>query len=733
MNSLKAPSKGQQKKIWEDNSTALTICRYTALLLIGLLCFFLRLFAVIRYESVIHEYDPYFNFRTTKFLTKEGYMEFWNWFDEASWYPLGRVIGQTLFPGLMTTAYLSHHALNFIGLPIDIRDVCVFIAPVFSAFCAWSTYGLTVEATKNQAAGLLAALFAGIAPAYLTRSTAGGFDNEAIAIFTLVFSFYTYLRALNRGTIASILLANAAYFYMVTAWGGYVFVTNVIAIYSLVLIFMDRFNARHFVVYTTWYVVGTIWCFNIPFVAYAAITSSEHMASHGVFIVALGWALQKVLTRNMSDAGVWIQKIAKRCILCLFLLFVALFLVLLASGKTRWSGRSMTLLDPTYASKHIPIIASVSEHQPTTWGQYHFDLGPAFVLVPIGLWVTWTSKEETAWFLGLYGVLSAHFSGVMVRLMLVLAPAAACLSAVGASQMISNAFSTVEQCVKRDSPDGHKDGQQSETVKQPIHKKWGAVLSISALSCILWVSYKTLTQSVWSSANIYSHPSIVISGTLSDGSRLIQDDFREAYTWFRHNTHPNARVMSWWDYGYQACYMANRTIVVDNNTWNNTHIATVGLAFGMDEDVAYPVLQHLDVDYVFVVFGGISRYPSDDLNKFLWMVRIGGGVFPFMPKDHDYFTSNGQYAVGARASPHLLNSVMYRLSYYNFHNNSITEGYDVLRRTHIPTVGELKYFEEAYTTSAWQIRIYRVKKPRERLSYGASQLVDVLRDSPVNA
>lgn len=27
----------------------------------------------------------------------------------------------------------------------------------------------------------------------------------------------------------------------------------------------------------------------------------------------------------------------------------------------------MTLLDPTYAKKYIPIIASVSEHQATTW------------------------------------------------------------------------------------------------------------------------------------------------------------------------------------------------------------------------------------------------------------------------------------------------------------------------------------------------------------------------------
>lgn len=34
--------------------------------------------------------------------------------------------------------------------------------------------------------------------------------------------------------------------------------------------------------------------------------------------------------------------------------------------------------------------------------------------------------------------------------------------------------------------------------------------------------------------------------------------------------------MSWWDYGYQITAMANRTVIVDNNTWNNTHISRVG-------------------------------------------------------------------------------------------------------------------------------------------------------------
>lgn len=38
--------------------------------------------------------------------------------------------------------------------------------------------------------------------------------------------------------------------------------------------------------------------------------------------------------------------------------------------------------------------------------------------------------------------------------------------------------------------------------------------------------------------------------------------------------------------------------------------------------------QSLDVDYVLVIFGGVTGYSSDDINKFLWPVRIGSGVFP---------------------------------------------------------------------------------------------------------
>lgn len=40
-----------------------------------------------------------------------------------------------------------------------------------------------------------------------------------------------------------------------------------------------------------------------------------------------------------------------------------------------------------YAKIHIPIIASVSEHQPTTWVSFFFDLHILICVFPYGLWL----------------------------------------------------------------------------------------------------------------------------------------------------------------------------------------------------------------------------------------------------------------------------------------------------------------------------------------------------------
>ena len=59
---------------------------------------------------------------------------------------------------------------------------------------------------------------------------------------------------------------------------------------------------------------------------------------------------------------------------------------------------------------------------------------------------------------------------------------------------------------------------------------------------------------------------------------------------------------------------------MDNNTWNNSHIALVGKAMSSNETAAYEIMTELGVDYVLVIFGGVIGYSGDDINKFLWMV-----------------------------------------------------------------------------------------------------------------
>lgn len=96
------------------------------------------------------------------------------------------------------------------------------------------------------------------------------------------------------------------------------------------------------------------------------------------------------------------------------------------------------------------------------------------------------------------------------------------------------------------------------------------------------------------------------------------------------------------------------------------HIATVGKAMSSSEEVAYPILRKHDVDYVLVIFGGVIGYSGDDINKFLWMVRIAQGVWPDEIQEPNYFTPQGEYRVDDMASQTMKNSLMYKMSYYRF-------------------------------------------------------------------
>lgn len=130
---------------------------------------------------------------------------------------------------------------------------------------------------QSTGAGLVAAALISIVPGYISRSVAGSYDNEGIAIFCMLFTYFLWIKAVKSGTIFWSSMSALAYFYMVSSWGGYVFLINLIPLHVLALMITGRFSHRIYIAYSTLYCVGTILSMQISFVGFQPIQSSEHM------------------------------------------------------------------------------------------------------------------------------------------------------------------------------------------------------------------------------------------------------------------------------------------------------------------------------------------------------------------------------------------------------------------------------------------------------------------------
>ena len=366
-----------------------------------------------------------------------------------------------------------------------------------------------------------------------------------------------------------------------------------------------------------------------------------------------------------------VKTLLRSLILAIFLVSFGGLILLSVSGTIApWTGRFYSLWDTGYAKIHIPIIASVSEHQPTAWPAFFFDLNMLIWLFPAGVYMCFSTLKDEQVFIVIYSVLASYFAGVMVRLMLTLTPVVVVSAALALSRILdiylyaaapdpeirangnANAGADAVKAAVSMLPDSLR------STREPLIGIYSYVSKVTMVGATTIYLMLFVLHCTWVTSNAYSSPSVVLASRSPDGSQHIIDDYREAYYWLRQNTAKDAKVMSWWDYGYQIGGMADRATLVDNNTWNNTHIATVGKAMSSREEVSYPILRQHDVDYVLIVFGGLLGYSGDDINKFLWMVRIAEGIWPDEVKERDFFTPKGEYRVDDEASPTMRNSLM---------------------------------------------------------------------------
>jgi dolichyl-diphosphooligosaccharide--protein glycosyltransferase len=371
---------------------------------------------------------------------------------------------------------------------------------------------------------------------------------------------------------------------MVAAWGGYVFITNIVPLHVFVLILMGRYNNRIYVAYSSWYVLGTVASMQVPFVEFLPIRTSEGMAALGTFGLIQLVAFVETVRRLVP--GKQFQFLLRAFVVLVFVVsFVALVLLTFSGWIAPWTGRFYSLWDTGYAKVHMPIIASVSEHQPTAWPAYFFDLQMLIWLFPAGLFWAFKSLSDEYVFVIIYSVFAAYFSGVMVRLMLVLTPVVCVLAAIAVSKLLDvyldpklpepqdDDEAPVKKATKK-AKSQSASGPNFEFTGILGAKRSSGIFGLDTRAFVVFPMLLFLSLFVYHctyvTSSAYSSPSVVLASRNPDGSQNIIDDFREAYYWIRQNTEKDAVVMSWWDYGYQIAGMADRPTLVDNNTWNNS-------------------------------------------------------------------------------------------------------------------------------------------------------------------
>ena len=124
------------------------ILLYTSLVLIFILAYLVRIFAVVHepvYELIITANDPFSQFRSAKYMEENGLAAYLSWVDSQTWYPEGRFWGQTQFIGTPLSAVLLHQLALALGLNISLLAICYYQPALMGALTCVAMYFLGKE------------------------------------------------------------------------------------------------------------------------------------------------------------------------------------------------------------------------------------------------------------------------------------------------------------------------------------------------------------------------------------------------------------------------------------------------------------------------------------------------------------------------------------------------------------------------------------------------------------
>ena len=197
-------------------------------------------FYPLKYGYYLNEFDPYFDYRATKFIVDNGLDAYWQWHDTMSWYPEGRDVPGTSQTVLHITAAYLYQAF---GRGMSLLDFTIAFPAVMGALTVVAVFAL-VRVLAGTSAGMFSALLMAFSPAIIQRGNLGWFKSEPLGLFFGILAMYLFISSIKhkeiKYAIAKAVAGGLILGLANGAWGGIQYFSIPISLFFIALPFFRK-------------------------------------------------------------------------------------------------------------------------------------------------------------------------------------------------------------------------------------------------------------------------------------------------------------------------------------------------------------------------------------------------------------------------------------------------------------------------------------------------------------
>ncbi len=590
-----------------------TVIESIALGLIVLIALAVRIMP-IRWGFYLNEFDPYLQWRMAQYVVDHGFLAWFRWHDTMSWYPYGADMSTWNLYGTAFIVASITMFLQFVGVNASVFVVAVIFPVVAGILTVLAAYFLGKD-YWGKGAGMLTALFLALNPSSIGRTQLGFLRHEPLGILLMILIFLFFRRSTlpgssTRKTLMYAVFTGFSLFYLAASWAAAYYPLDLLVLYSVVLALLGRSSRKLFLSYSISMGIFLLFTpFLVPKLGFVTLSDFTWL------VIPFGEVV--LLAREASTylAG---RKLQIYTLTTTILATAAAVAGLSYLGVVSLPlGKFLAVINP-FVRGSLPIIQSVAEHQPATWGAFFYEFGALIFLVLFGfVFILQRARNEDIFIL-LWGVTAVYFAASFVRLTLLLAPAFCILAAIGTVELGKPAVDIVREAVIYP--------KRKTRVISRIGREFGV-----AIFLILLI---TIIPTFWTAVRGSYQPATIVTSSIptapSGGQELQYSDWLQGLSWMRENTPPGSVVFAWWDYGYWITALGDRTSLNDNGTQNSTQIGVIAQTFLDNITMALPNLARYNVSYVAIFItpsstqGQYQGFGED--GKWYWMARIGNNT-----------------------------------------------------------------------------------------------------------